>query len=165
MSDLKDRLYFIVEGRSVPKGSMKAFKHVHTGKMIVRPNNQERLKPWCEAITTAALQCKIAQGREGRLWTGAIGLDVGFHFQRPASHYHRGTTTLRAEAPEWPTATRWGDGDKLLRAVMDALKGSVYADDSQVVRKSAYKVFDDHSFARVRVGPQEPWDVTGAWMT
>lgn len=41
----------------------------------------------------------------------------------------------------WPFPTKVPDGDKLLRAVFDALTGIVYIDDAQVVEWGGRKVF------------------------
>ncbi|MCR4339570.1 MAG: RusA family crossover junction endodeoxyribonuclease [Gemmatimonadaceae bacterium] len=53
--------------------------------------------------------------------------------QRPAGHYGTGRNagTVRPCAPEWPTTKP--DADKLTRALLDALTGVAYVDDSQVV--------------------------------
>ncbi len=43
----------------------------------------------------------------------------------------------------WPTGRRDGDIDKLVRALLDAMTGVVYGDDSQVVDSSEVKHYTD----------------------
>ena len=46
-------------------------------------------------------------------------------------------------APKKITSRRWGDVDNFLKAVMDALNGICYVDDSQVVEVRAGKFFGE----------------------
>lgn len=96
------------------------------GRKPVMLETSRHLKPWRGAVTSAAMQAK-ARFRER-----PVSLDIVVRWQRPASHLtSRGA--LRSGAPEFPG---YVDGDKLARAIFDALKGVCYRDDRQVVRHS-----------------------------
>lgn len=114
---------FVVLGDPIPKGSAKAFRHRHTGKIIVQQSNREKQKPWAERIGRTAIQagCKPA--------AGGVTLGLKFFLKRPKAH--SGKNGLRLSAPQ--THTTKPDIDKLLRCVMDALTGIAYLDDAQVV--------------------------------
>jgi crossover junction endodeoxyribonuclease RusA len=69
---------------------------------------------------------------------GPVALTVVFRFPRPRSHY-RTNGQLRKNAPI--RQDKRPDLDKLLRAVGDALSGSVINDDSQISRVAASKIY------------------------
>jgi crossover junction endodeoxyribonuclease RusA len=71
--------------------------------------------------------------------TGPVAVSLTFRLKRPGSHYRSGAHagTLKANAPLVPITRP--DIDKLSRAVLDALKGITWGDDSQVVQKVATK--------------------------
>ena len=72
---------------------------------------------------------------------GAIAVTVEFAITRPKSHYRTGRNKhlLKKGAATFP---RCPDVDNLLKFVLDALNASpFYADDCQVVRASARKVY------------------------
>jgi crossover junction endodeoxyribonuclease RusA len=50
---------------------------------------------------------------------------------------------LKTVVRKYPTGKREGDVDKLLRAILDAMTGVAYADDSQVVDAHARKEYTD----------------------
>jgi len=69
---------------------------------------------------------------------GPVEVTLEFVFARPASHTtSRGA--LRASAP--PLHTNKPDVDNLIKLVLDALNGTFYADDRQVVAVQASKRF------------------------
>ncbi|MCX6934118.1 MAG: RusA family crossover junction endodeoxyribonuclease, partial [Verrucomicrobia bacterium] len=84
------------------------------------------LKPWRAAVTAAAMQA-CAKYRER-----FVAMDIVVRWPRPASHF-TGRGALRSGAPDYPG---YVDGDKLARAIFDALKGVCYRDDRQVARHS-----------------------------
>jgi Holliday junction resolvase RusA-like endonuclease len=79
-----------------------------------------------------------------------VSIQVEFALARPLSHYSdlQGLLKRRYEDSE-PTAPP--DIDKLARAVLDALTGIVYDDDSQVIELQATKRFDTHPHATIEV--------------
>ena len=75
--------------------------------------------------------------------TGPLKVRLHFRIPRPKAHY-RGNPengVLRDDAPERPTAQRIGDLDNLSKAVLDAMNGIVFVDDSQVVHLSSMKTY------------------------
>lgn len=63
-------------------------------------------------------------------------MDLTFTFERPKSHVKR-NGDLRSGYSEYHVQRP--DVDKLCRAILDALTGVVYHDDSQVISLSAVK--------------------------
>ena len=64
-----------------------------------------------------------------------------FHFPRPQAHYRTGKRAgeLREGVPTWrPVAP---DVDKLVRALLDGMAGTVFRNDSQVVELFARKQY------------------------
>lgn len=128
----------------------------------VRDDNAKTLKPWREAVKTAALEVMALADR----LTCPVSVRATFSFDRPASHYRTGRNAhlLRDAAPAWPANKGSGDLDKLERALFDALTDAgVFRDDSQVVESSARKVwFGEHEDAlslpgvRIEVRPMCP---------
>ena len=111
---------FTVAGVPAPQGSKTRTRY---GMREDNPNT----RPWRSAVAweaTAAMQ-----GSEPL--TGPLVLEATFYFPRPKAHYHVGKRAgqLRSDAPTWHTVKP--DGDKLVRAIGDALTGIVCRDDSQ----------------------------------
>lgn len=107
-------------------------------KMRIRliPSHSKRLQRWENAIkrTLAAYQ-----GARWRLSTEPVHVDIEFRFERPATHVgKRGLRKAGREFPA-PTTRSIGDGDKLTRAVWDALVPRVIADDSMIASWSGAK--------------------------
>lgn len=114
-----------VYGQPAPQGSKK---HVGGGRMI--ESNAATLEPWREAVKAAAR--KVMEGVSP--FTGPLALEVVFTLRKPVSAPKRRRT--------WPD--RKPDGDKLLRATMDALTDAgVWRDDGQVVDARAVKTYPD----------------------
>jgi len=101
------------------------------------------LTPWMEAVRKAARDAWA----HGEPSSAAIRVDV--HFMVPA----RSTDVLRAGLREGiePVTRGAGDLDKLSRAVLDALTGIAYVDDSQVVDLRARKRYAIDAGAMVTV--------------
>lgn len=112
-----------VPGTPVPQGSTRAF--VVNGRARITAANT-KTKPW-----RADIQAHVSEViRDGILCPdGAVGLDLEFVMPRRAAEPKRIT----------PPHTRKPDTDKLIRAVLDALTGLVYTDDSQVIAIRAAK--------------------------
>lgn len=74
---------------------------------------------------------------------GAVGVSAVFYVCRPKSHFGTGRNAgcLRKSAPAYPVTKRAGDLDKLARAVLDALTGVAYRDDSQVIELRLSKLY------------------------
>ena len=119
-------LHFIAVGEPAPKGSTRAF--VRAGRAIVTATNK-RTKPWEATVAHAAIEAGARQVE------GPVSVLLDFYFTRPVGHF--GKRGLRASAPAYPAVKP--DLDKLTRAVLDALTGVCWRDDSRVVSIRATK--------------------------
>lgn len=122
-----------IPGVPVPKGSTRAFKLPHSDRVVTTASNNTKLKPWAASVT-----CGV-QGSGFKLNEGPVRVSLEFRLVRPKGHM--GKKGLKPTAPEHPGTKP--DLDKLARAVLDALTGVAFRDDSQVVRLEASKVYDD----------------------
>src|SRR5215471_16087190 len=128
----------VAPGQPVTQGSKRGFavrrktggEWEYTGK-VAMPDDPEKLTDWRAMI---AIRCRDAlAGRPP--FTGAVGLRVVFSFTRPKAHYGTGRNAaiVKPNAAPYPVAKGKNDGDKLQRAVMDALTvGGMWGDDAQV---------------------------------
>lgn len=143
-------LHFFVPGVARPQGSKRlGFHKTKTGetRSFVLDNNDKALESWRGAVAQAARAARAAQP----LIEGAVFLELEFTFLRPKGHFGTGgnATTLKRSAPAYHVQRP--DIDKLKRAVMDALSGVVWRDDSQVCQGSQRKVWGDCAGVRVEV--------------
>lgn len=118
---------FFVPGNPKPKGSFKAFKPRNSRFPIVT-NDCSKTKPWQSLISIVAIQ----EIKDMELIMGPIEIELDFILKRPKSLPKR---VLHH--------TKKPDIDKLTRCVLDALKGIIYMDDSQVIMVSAGKRYLD----------------------
>lgn len=123
-------LYVAIEGRAVPQGSMRAF--ARNGRAFTVAGNAGRLERWRGDVRTALRQAM----KDRPIYEAPMAAYLDFGFRRPASHL-TSKGALRAGAPSHPRE----DIDKLVRSILDAGTGIVYADDSQVVRLTATKTY------------------------
>jgi len=125
---------FTVYGEAKPKGSTRAF--VVAGKAITTTANANT-KDWQRLVADAA------QGhRPEKLYDGAVSVDLKFYIYRPKS----------VSEKKRPHPTVKPDVDKLVRAIMDALKGVVYTEDARVCDVSATKAYGDPPRVEIQVG-------------
>ena len=122
---MTDKITFTVPGVPIPQGSANWVVSKTTGKVI--PIVSKKLKPWRREIAWIA---KDAMG--GQFFVGGVSMTLVFTFERPKCHYRTGKFShlLRDDAPD--RHLQKPDGDKLERAVLDALTGVAYSDDSEV---------------------------------
>lgn len=138
-----------VLGTPVPEGSTKAIPYKSRDgatKVAIMHNKSSELMDWRYRI---AKEYKESGGE----YTEQYGVDihVEFIFTRPKS----------VKAEKRPNMTVKPDVDKLLRAVMDALTGVAYKDDSQVVSVTAAKRYggkNDVDRAYITVS-QRRWEI------
>ena len=116
---------FDVLGTPVTQGSTKAF--VVGKRAIVTHDKRKPLMDWRGDIAHAA---SAASGGRFADKGVPVWITAAFRVQRPKSAPKR---VIR------PTTKP--DSDKLARALLDALKGVLYADDSQVVSLNVSKQF------------------------
>lgn len=114
---------FTIDGRCPTKGSVKSFINPKTGKIVSMADN-DRLRQWTKDAKWQARAAKVPLIYK----PNGVKVGVRVQFVKPKSvKYHR--PTVRP------------DLDKCLRAVLDALTGVAYADDSQVVAVVTDKVY------------------------
>ena len=100
------------------------------GNGILLETNK-RLRPWRSLVTDAALSTNHP------LTNQPVSISITFRFLRPKGHYNK--SGLSPKAPAHLTSKQKGDIDKLSRAILDALTGTLLHDDSQVVQLAAHK--------------------------
>ena len=117
------------------KGSTRTFADKRTGRFHTTSDNP-KLKNFERAVHYAALEAGA------RPQEGAFEVEVTAYLPRPKSHFwhylHR-PPVLKDDAPKYPIAKKRKDGDKILRATLDALVGAVVVDDSQFVDSTIRK--------------------------
>ena len=110
-----------VEGLPRPQGSKKAYNR---GGKIVLVESANGLKEWRETIAVAYQADKL----EKHSRPAAVVVDLMFCLPQ-----------IKKPRQRFPTGKP--DIDKLARAVLDALTGYAYDDDSQVVQLTLQKVY------------------------
>lgn len=135
-----ERVALRVAGVPVTQGSKTAGVNPHTGRAFVRESGGDRLKAWRTAINSQAQQAYADRAP----WLGPVMLDIHFAVPRPTS----APKTKRT----YPIKARSGDVDKLARAVMDALTGVAFTDDSQVLILMVAKDYAMNGWTGVDVG-------------
>ena len=109
-----------ISGLPIAQGSKKAFQK--NGR-IVLVESATGLKPWREKVAAEASRLDFPLAE-----TEAISLELMFMMPQPKKPQRRYPTTKP-------------DIDKLSRAILDALTGVLYKDDSQVTFLNVQKVY------------------------
>jgi Holliday junction resolvase RusA-like endonuclease len=146
---------FTVPGIPQPQGSKKPLGRSKTGKMIMAEDN-EALKPW-RAVAIFAAREATAQFLGWKPMDEAVEVTAWCYFTRPAWHYGTGRNAglVKPSAPKWPAVKP--DGDKLGRAIGDALtQAGVLLDDSRIVDWHIHKRYGRTPRIEIRVSPMEP---------
>lgn len=134
-------LVVTVYGKPITQGSKTKNRYG-----AVYDDNAATLKPWREAVKTAALEVMQYADRI----TGPVMVRCIFSFDRPRAHYRTGRNAhlLRENAPPFPANVRSGDIDKIERSCFDALTDAgVWVDDSQIVKVEAEKAWTGTALA------------------
>jgi crossover junction endodeoxyribonuclease RusA len=113
---------FTVIGHAQPQGSTKAFMPKGARYPVVTSDNPN-LKGWRHLVADEA-----QRHASGGPLCGGVHVTLDFALQRPKSLPKRASQHLKKP-----------DIDKLARAVLDALTGILYHDDSEVVRLDVTK--------------------------
>jgi Holliday junction resolvase RusA-like endonuclease len=130
---------FTVYGVPRPKGSTKAFMRPGMKFPIVTSDNKS-VKGWEESVR-AAMQQHVA----GIFFEGPVIVRITFELPRPATLPKR--TRHHVKKP---------DIDKLARGSLDAMKGTLWRDDSQVIELHVRKLYaTTQPNARIEVEPVE----------
>ena len=129
---------FFIPGTPVPGGSKTAFKHPHTGRIIITDAAGKPNKLWRQVVAATA-----REHYQGPIEHGAIELQLVFYLARPKGHFGTGKNlgVPKDTAPRY--CLKRPDTLKLARAVEDALTGVVWHDDSQIVHEHLFKRWSD----------------------
>lgn len=161
MSSLDVR--FFVDGIPVPKGNHDAFPIGRGPCPTCKGTLPKRCgKPNCFGGTIVGTTVTDDKGAELKAWEGvlriygisarnraaaaivtkprAVELFLVFLVPRPAGHY-TGSGAVSAAGERQPMPVTKPDWDKLSRAACDALTGSLYEDDSQIVAARVSKAY------------------------
>jgi len=124
---MSDTFRVFVQGKASSQGSKVGGKR-RDGTVFTRPATKTE-RPWRQLLTD-----RISQEWVGPPWDGALELTMTFAFVRPKSG--------EGKKRPWPSVRP--DGDKLQRAVQDALKlAGAIVQDSHIVSWVGQKVYRD----------------------
>lgn len=138
-SNVMDMIRFFVPGIPKPGGSKKAFvirSGPRKGLPVVTEAAGQPNKDWKASVAQKAFNSVCAPFES----THSIAVAVVFYMPRPKGHF-KVNGLLKSNAPNRPTTKP--DIDKLMRPVLDAVKGILWHDDSQVVEMIARKYYAD----------------------
>ena len=140
---------FFVHGVPQPQGSMRSFR-VKSGANVTLHSNKN-LMPWRNEVAAVA-----HVNWDANPSMRPFEVSLVFAFQRPKSHY--GTGKNYDALKDWAESMahiKTPDGDKLMRAILDALTGVIWHDDSQVYRWNGLKMYGDNPGVNVSVKEME----------
>ncbi len=125
------RVTFFVPGKPIPQGSKNIMNR--GGKSWLVDQNVKNLREWRTSVNLKAREHWKAEPE-----TDDVGLILRFVMPRPKNHY----TAKGNKSKLWRRYLKTKpDIDKLTRAVLDALTGVLYVDDSQVSTVYAVKEY------------------------
>lgn len=131
------RITLSVVGIPAPKGSARAF--VVKGRAVLAPGgsavNKAAIRSWDQSVRLAAAQT-IHTSTPPFVAT-PVRVFIEFRLVRPGGHW--GKRGLLPSAPAFPVGKP--DVDKLARATLDALIGSVMDDDARIVDLRVAKTY------------------------
>lgn len=122
---------FFVEGEPVPQPRPKAVK---AGAFTRIVSNHGPVEAWKKTVTLAAIMAGV------EVHDVDLSVRLAFTITPPASLLKK-DGTLTKSARRRPSGARDGDADNLAKAVLDALNGELYPDDSQIVYLSIVKAW------------------------
>lgn len=142
---------FFVPGIPAPGGSKRAFiikkGGVMTGRVAMVDAGGQRTKDWRQACVMVA-----QEKRPTEPYRGALRVDFRFVMPRIKAHFHTSKAKLgqlREDAPQ--SHITKPDRTKLTRSTEDALKGIIWADDSQIVAGETTKTYGEQPGCHVTV--------------
>ncbi len=127
-----------VLGTPAPKGSSRAFYKAGMKRAVIVKDNSDRQRSWEGAVREAALE-KLGELVTPRFVDAQLEVQVCFYLARPAGHWGKGKNAGKLTSKATPRPRGTPDIDKLVRSTLDALTGSVFDDDSRIVRIVAEK--------------------------
>lgn len=109
--------HFFVPGVPKPQGSKRAFVNPKTNRAIITEDNKGT-KDWRSDVRAMAMDHS-----DKRISEGQVSVTLKFIMKRPVS---------TPKSKPTPPAVKKPDLDKLERAILDAITGILFTDDSQV---------------------------------
>lgn len=138
---------FFVPGTPRPQGSKRAFVRGNRAMMVESAG--QPLKDWRAAVRLEAGYAMDDQDPSDP-FAGPVEIKLAFRFVRPKSHLLRDGSLAKGRSEHH---TIRPDIDKLVRAVLDAMTGVVWLDDSQVVAITASKGYGSRAGVWVGIKP------------
>jgi len=140
-----------VDGLPQPGGSKSAYRHKHTGKIVVVDANKN-VKGWKEAV-----QWQVKEQLPERFQLFDCPLIVGctFFMPRPKGHFTK-KGKLSATGKRRPKPDVKPDVLKLMRSTEDALTGVVWTDDARITGQHLEKLYvsgNDRAGVEIVVAP------------
>lgn len=129
---------FTAFGMPATQGNKSAFYKAGMKRAVLVEQRSERLKSWRSVVADAA----AAAMNGAPLFDSALELRVTFYFPRPKS-----APKSRVHPEVKP------DGDKLVRAIADAVTGVCWTDDARVCDWIVRKRYGEPARAEVEVAP------------
>lgn len=124
MSELS-HVEFFVAGDAKPQGSKRAIMGPNQRFPSVVESAGQPLKDWRGDVRYAATKVN-------RRFDGAVAVRLHFAMRRPKCHFGTGRNAQKLKDSSPEHHTKKPDVDKLARAILDALTGVLYRDDSCV---------------------------------
>lgn len=109
--------HFFVPGIPKPQGSKRAFVNPKTNRAVVVEDNKN-VRDWRSDVRAMAMD-----HADNRISEGSVCITLRFIMKRPLA---------TPKSKPTPPAVKKPDLDKLERAILDALTGILFTDDSQV---------------------------------
>lgn len=109
--------HFFVPGIPKPQGSKRAFMNPKIGRPVIVEDNKGT-RDWRHDVRAMAVE-----HTKERISEGPVAITLKFIMKRPVS---------TPKTKPTPPAIKKPDLDKLERAILDALTGILFTDDSQV---------------------------------
>ena len=134
-----EMISFTVFGHPEPQGSTKAFIPKGWSRAVITTDNK-KLKPWRQQLSQSATAALAENKGELLAKPAGVRLAVCFYLERPTSIPRK--RALPSVKP---------DIDKLTRALMDALTGTIFEDDAQVTDLVVAKRYGIPERAEVQV--------------
>ena len=132
-------LSFTVFGIPQPQGSTRAFIPHGWSRPVITSDNP-KVKPWRQELAQTAMIAMSESGAKMAARGVPISISLTFYFEKSKS---------ARKSDQWKTTRP--DLDKLLRAVLDALTGIAYQDDSQVCECRVAKLFGSPARLQIEI--------------
>lgn len=145
---------FTVHGVAKTAGSKKGFYNAKAKRVIITDDTGQDGKAWRSDVRDAAVE-KFTDDFTGQVepinGAVAVAMEITFYRSRPKGHYGSGKNRrfVKDSAPAYPITRP--DVDKLSRAILDALKGIAYNDDSQITTKIVRKRYAAKDYTVIKI--------------